>query len=177
MQIISVLFLCPFLLILRRLRRSRRRRLRLLPASFASRVCFAGLTQSATWRSVAPSSTATYGAQRTSKKYGTLKNRIRTDASGCKTVDKVVHGVRIYQRLGKVSQAEAEQFLADHAAAVKAARVRDHILTYRSEPVAKMNNTAWQRARREASQAYMEDLGRTCPEGFSSVMEKSRRPI
>jgi len=41
-----------------------------------------------------------------------------------------------------------------------------HVFTYRGHPVDCINNTAWQRARREAAEHYEEELGRPCPEGF-----------
>lgn len=44
-----------------------------------------------------------------------------------------------------------------------------HVFSYRSEPVVRMNNTAWQRARREAAQQYETELGRPCPPIFAHV--------
>jgi integrase len=44
-----------------------------------------------------------------------------------------------------------------------------HVFSYRGEPVVKMNNTAWQRGRREAAQQYEAELGRPCPPLFGKV--------
>ena len=44
-----------------------------------------------------------------------------------------------------------------------------HVFALGDKPVAKMNNTAWQRARREAAQHYEEELGRPCPTVFAKV--------
>jgi integrase len=42
-----------------------------------------------------------------------------------------------------------------------------HVFAYRGDPVKNINNTGWQRARREAAEHYEEALGRPCPEGFA----------
>src|SRR5215831_749407 len=52
---------------------------------------------------------------------------ISTDASGNKSVDKIVNWVRIRKRLGKVTHAEAEQFLAQQVTEIEAARERERI--------------------------------------------------
>lgn len=44
-----------------------------------------------------------------------------------------------------------------------------HVFAHAGEPVRKMNNTAWQRARREAAQQYPEEMGRPCPPLFARV--------
>jgi integrase len=44
-----------------------------------------------------------------------------------------------------------------------------HVFSLSGKPVAKMNNTAWQRARREAAQQYEAELGRPCPAVFAKV--------
>ncbi len=44
-----------------------------------------------------------------------------------------------------------------------------HVFSFRGEPVVRMNNTAWQRARREAAQQYETELGRPCPPIFAQV--------
>ena len=44
-----------------------------------------------------------------------------------------------------------------------------HVFSFRGEPVVRMNNTAWQRARREAAQQYDAELGRPCPPIFAHV--------
>ncbi len=44
-----------------------------------------------------------------------------------------------------------------------------HVFTHRDQPIARMNNTAWQRARREAAEHYEQELGRPCPPVFGNV--------
>jgi len=44
-----------------------------------------------------------------------------------------------------------------------------HVFSFRGEPIVRMNNTAWQRARREAAQQYETELGRPCPPIFAQV--------
>ena len=44
-----------------------------------------------------------------------------------------------------------------------------HVFAHNGKAVEKMNNTAWQRARREAAQQYAAELGRPCPSGFAGV--------
>ncbi len=44
-----------------------------------------------------------------------------------------------------------------------------HVFAYQGEPLSRMNNSAWRRARREAAQAYREELGRECPPHFAGV--------
>jgi integrase len=44
-----------------------------------------------------------------------------------------------------------------------------HVFTFEGAPVAKMNNTAWQRARREAAAVYEEELQDDCPPLFAKV--------
>ena len=43
------------------------------------------------------------------------------------------------------------------------------VFSYRGEPVVRLNNTAWQRARRGAAQQYEAELGRRCPANFPRV--------
>ena|SRR5262249_51894056 len=56
-----------------------------------------------------------------------------------------------------------------------------HVFAHQGKPVAKMNNTAWQRALRESAQQYEADLGRPCPAGFAGESRKgraeSKRPV
>lgn len=46
-----------------------------------------------------------------------------------------------------------------------------HVFAYQGEPVSRMNNTAWQRARREAAGVYEEELKRPCPPLFARVRD------
>jgi len=46
-----------------------------------------------------------------------------------------------------------------------------HVFAYQGEPVSRMNNTAWQRARREAAEVYEEELKRPCPPLFARVRD------
>lgn len=48
---------------------------------------------------------------------------------------------------------------------------RTHVFAFRGDPVQRINNTAWQRARREAAAVYEEQLGRPCPELFARVRD------
>ncbi len=56
-------------------------------------------------------------------------------------------------------------------AVIEARRGQDpaYVFSYRDKPVTKMNNTAWQRARREAAEHYEQELGRPCPAIFAKV--------
>jgi integrase len=58
--------------------------------------------------------------------------------------------------------------LNETAKAIVDARRGKHAV-YVFGPVARMNNTAWQRARREAAAVYEEQLGRPCPPTFARV--------
>lgn len=46
---------------------------------------------------------------------------------------------------------------------------RTHVFAHRDKPVVHMNNTAWQRARREAAAEYEAILGRPCPPPFARI--------
>ena len=64
--------------------------------------------------------------------------------------------------------------LNDTARAVVEARRGQHpthVFAYQGEPVSRMNNTAWQRARREAAAVYEEELKRECPPLFARVRD------
>ncbi len=43
------------------------------------------------------------------------------------------------------------------------------VFTYRGQPVTKMYNSAWKRARREAAKAYAKESGRPAPAGFAAI--------
>jgi integrase len=46
---------------------------------------------------------------------------------------------------------------------------KEWVFTFRGEPVGKVNNTAWQNARKKASAKYEEHFGRACPDGFRTL--------
>ncbi len=46
---------------------------------------------------------------------------------------------------------------------------RQFVFTYKGEPVTRMMNSAWRRARREAAKRYEAELGVACPWGFAHV--------
>jgi integrase len=76
---------------------------------------------------------------------------------------------------GMVKNAEDRLIvLNDTAKAVIESRRGKHstrVFAFRDAPVARMNNTAWQRARRGAAAVYEEELGRPCPELFARVRD------
>jgi integrase len=45
----------------------------------------------------------------------------------------------------------------------------ERVFTFRGQPMTKIYNSAWKRARTEAASAYESRLGRRCPEGFARI--------